>query len=245
MPMRAMILAAGKGNRLRPLTDTVPKPLIEVAGRPMIEFPLELLRRAGIQEVVINLHHLGEQIRARLGDGSAYGLRIHYSPEPTLLDTGGGIAAARPFLAGAPFVLLNADVYIELDLRAMIAFHAAHDALLTLLVRADPQALRRDDVGLDAAARIHRILGHGPSALGGVPLARHMYASAMVCGARFFEYLPDGVYSLTSEVLPRILAAGERVFGFVHHGEWHVLDTPSDLAAGRDAVARIALRQTS
>src|SRR5262245_7352309 len=98
--MRGMILAAGKGTRLRPLTDTVPKPLLEVAGRPMITFSLQLLRAAGIKEVMINLYHLGEQIRNCLGDGSAYGLRIMYSQEDPILDTGGAIAAVREFLDG-------------------------------------------------------------------------------------------------------------------------------------------------
>src|SRR5262249_8423600 len=106
--MRAMILAAGKGTRLRPLTDTVPKPLLEVAGRPMIALPLDLLRAAGIRDVVINLHHLGGQLRAALGDGSAYGVRITYSEEDPILDTGGAIAAARDFLIGDTFVVLNA-----------------------------------------------------------------------------------------------------------------------------------------
>src|SRR5258706_2851077 len=95
--MRAMILAAGKGTRLRPLTDSIPNPLIDVAGQPMIAFPLQLLRNAGIQDVVINLHHLGEQIRSALGDGSTYGVRIRYSEEDPILDSGGGIAAAREF----------------------------------------------------------------------------------------------------------------------------------------------------
>ena len=108
--MRAMILAAGKGTRLRPLTDSTPKPLIDVVGRPMIAFPLELLRRAGICEVVINLHHLGDKIRAALGDGSAYGVRITYSVEDPILDTGGAIEAAREFLCDGTFVVANADV---------------------------------------------------------------------------------------------------------------------------------------
>src|SRR5579862_3552021 len=107
--MRGMILAAGKGTRLRPLTDSVPKPLIDVAGRPMIAYPLEVLRQAGIAEVVINLHHHGGQIRAALGNGRAYGVDIIYSEEDPILDTGGAIAAARTYLADDTFVVLNAD----------------------------------------------------------------------------------------------------------------------------------------
>jgi NDP-sugar pyrophosphorylase family protein len=243
--MRAMILAAGLGTRLRPLTDTVPKPLIEVAGRPMIAFSLQLLRDAGIEEVVINLHHLGQRIREELGDGSDYGVRIHYSVEDPILDTGGGIAAARRHLQDDSFVLLNSDVYIEIDLRDMIDFHRARGALVTMLVRPDPDALRKDDVGLDAAGRVRRILGHGVHSAGGEPLRRHMYASAMVLEPGIFRYLPGGAYSLTRDVLPRVLEAGELVFGYVHQGYWRVLDTHDDLAEGRKELGeRLRLRQS-
>lgn len=242
--MRAMILAAGLGTRLRPLTDTVPKPLIDVAGRPMIAFSLQLLRDAGIEDVVINLHHLGERVRTTLGDGGAFGVRIHYSVEDPILDTGGGIAAARRHLQDDAFVLLNADVYIEIDLTDMIAFHRAHGALVTMLVRPDPDALRKDDVGLDSTGRVRRILGHGPAHHDGRLLARHMYASAMVMEPGIFRYLPAGAYSLTRDVLPRVLDAGEAVFGYPHAGYWRVLDTPEDLAAGRREIGdRLAMRQ--
>ena len=107
--MRAMILAAGFGTRLRPLTNTVPKALVPVAGRPLIEYSLLFLKAYGIENVVINLHHLGEKIREALGDGSAYGLRITYSPEDPILESGGGIKNAQPFLDGETFLVLNCD----------------------------------------------------------------------------------------------------------------------------------------
>lgn len=232
--MRALILAAGFGSRLRPLTDVTPKPLLEVGGQPMITFALDLLRRAGITEVVVNLHHLGDQIRAALGDGSRYGLRIEYSPEDPIQDTGGAVAAARRFLGEQPFVIVNSDIFVDLDLAAMLDFHAERGGIATLLVRPDPEALRRDDVGLDRHGRLLRILDHGPRTDGeGKPLARHMYAGVMVCEPTLFEYLPPGIYSLTRDGLPHVLAAGEAVFGYVHQGLWQVLDTPEDLAAGR------------
>ena len=114
--MRAMILAAGFGTRLRPLTDRVPKPLLTIAGHPMIAYPLAILRAAGIREVLINLHHHGEQIRDILGDGSAYGMRIEYSAEDPILDTGGAIKKAEPFLRGDTFVVMNSDILIDLRL---------------------------------------------------------------------------------------------------------------------------------
>src|SRR5262249_15603361 len=97
-PRKAMVLAAGLGTRLRPITDTIPKPLVEIDGRPMIEYPLRMLAAAGVREVVVNLHHLGDAIRAALGDGARYRVRIHYSPEDPILDTGGAIARARRLL---------------------------------------------------------------------------------------------------------------------------------------------------
>jgi N-acetyl-alpha-D-muramate 1-phosphate uridylyltransferase len=114
--MKAMILAAGRGERLRPLTDRTPKPLVPVAGRPLLAHQLEWLAAAGVGEVVINLHHLAEQIVAAVGDGSAFGVRVTYSREAQLLETGGGIVNALPLLGDAPFLILNGDIYTDLPL---------------------------------------------------------------------------------------------------------------------------------
>jgi len=255
--MRAMILAAGKGDRLRPLTATVPKPLIEVAGVPMIAFPLKLLHDAGISEVVINLHHLGDQIRATLGDGSAYGVRITYSEENPILDTGGAIFAAREFLNGDTFVVLNADTVIDLTLHDAIAFHRQRDrAIATMVVRPDPDALRNDDIGIDAECRIRRFLGrdyppsldghgrpHGATGEPTGPHARLMYPGVMVFEPRLFTFMHPGIYSITRDVFPRLLAAQEGVYGYVYDGFWRVLDTPHDLEAGRRELAERTARR--
>lgn len=112
--MKAMILAAGRGERMRPLTDTTPKPLLRVAGKALIEYHLEALAVAGIREVVINHAHLGDRIEAAIGDGSRYGLQVTYSPEPEgALDTGGGIFQALPQLGPAPFLVINGDVWTD------------------------------------------------------------------------------------------------------------------------------------
>lgn len=115
--MKAMILAAGRGERMRPLTDSIPKPLLEIDGQTLIEYHLQSLARSGIQEVIINLAHLGEQIRSALGDGRRYDLRITYSDEaPHALETGGGIRKALPLLGGAPFLVVNGDVWTDYPL---------------------------------------------------------------------------------------------------------------------------------
>jgi len=133
--MKAMVLAAGLGTRLRPLTDRTPKPLLPVAGRPILLWNLLLLKRHGITDIIINLHHLGEQIVQVLGDGSRFGMRVAYSHEPTLLGTGGGIKQAAPFLKDGSFLVLNGDTLSACDLTGLIAAHRAGSALFTLALR--------------------------------------------------------------------------------------------------------------
>ena len=113
--MKVMLLAAGRGERLRPITDEIPKALVEAGGKPLIGWHLERLALAGFREAVINVSHLGERIIERLGDGGRYGLRLSYSREPERLETAGGIANALSLLGSAPFLLVNADVYCECD----------------------------------------------------------------------------------------------------------------------------------
>ena len=113
--MKAMILAAGRGERLRPLTERTPKPLVEAGGKPLIDWHLERLAAAGLREAVINVSHLAEQIVAHVGDGARYGLRVAWSREPEPFETAGGIATARALLGDAPFLLVNSDIYCEVD----------------------------------------------------------------------------------------------------------------------------------
>jgi MurNAc alpha-1-phosphate uridylyltransferase len=128
--MKAMVLAAGLGMRLRPLTDAVPKALVEAGGKPLIVWQLERLARAGFREVVINVSWLGERIESRLGDGSAFGLAVAYSREAQPLESAGGIAKARELLGRAPFALVNCDVVCDFDLGALrrrsLGPHLAH-----------------------------------------------------------------------------------------------------------------------
>ena len=218
--MRAMILAAGKGTRLRPLTDSVPKPLIEVAGRPMIAYPLELLRRAGIEEVVINLHHLGGQIRAALGDGHSVRHTDHLLGGGSHPRYGRSDCGGPRLPSGDAFVVLNADTFIDVRLPEVIEFHQRHHALATMVVRADPDAARQDDIRVDATHRMRRILGHTHPGRGGSRVAaadvlrRHSQCSSRASSRIFLA----GVYSITRDVYPRLLAADEPLFGYVHHG---------------------------
>ena len=123
-----MILAAGRGERMRPLTDRLPKPLINAAGRPLIAHLIERLARAGFTDLVVNVSHLADQIERGLGDGSQFGVRIAYSREEQALETGGGIAYALPLLGSGPFVVVNSDIYCDFDFSRLAAVSTALDS---------------------------------------------------------------------------------------------------------------------
>ncbi len=230
-----MILAAGFGTRLRPLTDTVPKPMIDVAGHPMIAYPLAVVREAGIREVIINLHHLGGQIRAALGDGARYGLSITYSEEDPILDTGGAIKNAEEFLSGDTFVVLNGDMVIDLDLRAVIDWHRARGATATMVLRPDESDHAYGVIETDGSGRIRRFLGQ--PAEGDADLSKMMFTGVHVFEPRVFSYMRPGRFGINAETYPAMLSAGEPLFGYRFGGFWSVLDTPQLLEAGRREIA--------
>ena len=145
--MKAMLLAAGRGERLRPITDEIPKALVEAGGKPLIGWHLERLARAGFREAVINVSHLGERIVERLGDGRRYGLRLSYSRERERLETAGGIANALALLGTAPFLLVNADVYCECDF-ARLREIALGERLAHLVLVPNPPHKEKGDFSL-------------------------------------------------------------------------------------------------
>jgi len=227
-----MILAAGMGNRLRPLTDRMPKPLIDVGGHPLIAYPLALVRAAGITEVVINLHHLGAQVCEALGDGRRYGVSIRYSEENPILDTGGGIKRAEPLLGGGRFVVLNSDTICDIDLRAVLAWHAEHRAVATMVLRADREAATRYGViEIDRGARIRRFLGQPPDVC--EPLTPLMFAGIHVFEPEVFACMDEGRFGINALTYPKLLKAGRPLYGYRFDGYWRVLDTHAGLAEGR------------
>jgi len=227
---RAMVLAAGLGTRLAPITHTTPKPLVPVAGRPLLEHLLEFLRAGGIEEVVINLHHLGQRIEAHVGDGARFGLRVRYSAEDPILDTGGGIKKAEPLLAGEPFVVANGDSLLEIRLRDLIDWHRAHGGVATLALRPDPDAARYGVVELDDTDRVRRIVGLPPTAMPGTRAL--MFPGLHVLQPEVFRWMDaGGVFSITRVTYPRLIEAGLPVFGWETHARWITIDTPQALAA--------------
>lgn len=228
--LRAMVLAAGRGERLRPLTDTVPKPLVVVGGRPLIDYALDCVANAGIRRVVINLHHLGDQIRAHVGDGSRFGLSVDYSVEEVLQETGGGIRDARPFLEGSTFVTLNADTIVDVDLRGLAEAHRRAGALATMLLRKDERMASFGLIETEPDGRVGRFLGRARPGCGAA-LEPYMYTGVQVLEPRVFDYLrTEGPFSITKVSYPAMLDAGETIVGHPFDGAWITVGTPAELA---------------
>ncbi len=235
--VHAMILAAGLGTRLRPLTDRVPKPLVEVAGRPLIEYALANVARAGIGDVVINLHHLAVAIREHLGDGSRFGLNIRYSLEDPLLGTGGGILHARELLGDSTVVTLNSDTIIDIELGEVLAFHRSRRAAATLVLRKDPLAKQYGVIETETDGRIGTFLEHRrPGTM--EPLEAFMYTGVQVLEPRVFDYMPaDRPFSVTAVTYPQMLTAGEPIYGYRFDGRWLTVGTLDEKAAAERALA--------
>ena len=237
--MKAMILAAGLGTRLRPLSNSVPKPLLPVAGKPLSVWNLLLLRRYGITEVIINLHHLGHLIEKELGDGSRFGMRLAYSREPVILGTGGGIKQAEVFFGGAPFMVLNGDTLLELDLGDVTRFHARRGALATLVVREDPEVERWGAVEVDEQQRVISITGRGRGAADATARPKRcMFAGVHIMDSRLLKPVRLERESSIIDAYVEAIKRGDRVLGYRMEGYWSDVGTPECYArVQRDADA--------
>jgi len=214
--VRAMILAAGRGERMRPLTLVRPKPLLEAGGAPLIVHHLRALASAGFEDVVVNLSWLGDQIRATLGDGSRYGVRLHYSDEgPEPLETGGGIFRALALLGAGPFLVLNGDVWTDVDWSALRGRLAPGD-LAHLVLVPNPTHNRSGDFVLEHG-RIVETAGE-----------RTTFSGVGVYRAELFAGCSDGIFKLAP--LLRNAARAGRVSGELHTGAWLDIGTPERLA---------------
>ncbi|VVE33470.1 UTP--glucose-1-phosphate uridylyltransferase [Pandoraea pneumonica] len=233
--MKAMIFAAGRGDRMRPLTDTTPKPLLPVAGKPLIVWQIEALARAGYTDIVINHAWLGAQIEAALGDGSRFGVQLAYSAEPQALETAGGIAQARPLLEGAGnvFLAIAGDLFTDFDfatLRAPAERMTAQAAPgMHLVMVPNPSFHPKGDFALDADNRLH-LRDNAPP--GTVPLT---FGSIALYDLRLFDDITPGTRMALTPLYQRTIAAGHAT-GERFDGEWENVGTPAQLAALNDAV---------
>ncbi len=214
--MKAMILAAGKGERLRPLTLHTPKPLVRAGGVPLIEYHIRALVEAGFDELVINHAWLGEQIEAHLGDGSALAARIRYSPEGEPLETGGGIFKALPLLGDGPFVVVNGDIWTDFDFRALSA-QLPGSGLAHLVLVDNPAHHPQGDFMLRDGAVVDAV---GEGAL--------TYSGIAVLNPRLFDGCQPGAFKL-APLLRQAMAAG-RVTGEHYRGRWVDVGTHERLA---------------
>lgn len=238
--MKAMILAAGTGTRLRPLTDTLPKALVEVGGRPMIEHVIGRLRAAGVTGIVVNLFHLADQIVQFLASRDHIGLRVEFSREVELLDTGGGLKRAAWFFDdGRPFLLHNVDVLSEIDLGAMVRAHERSRALATLAVQARPGSRRLlfdGDGGLcgrqtPAGTEWARGPVEGTESLG--------FAGIHVVSPAIFPRMTEtGSFPILRTYL-RLAGEGEAIAAFRTDGSaWQDIGSPEKLAEARRRLDR-------
>jgi NDP-sugar pyrophosphorylase family protein len=232
MPTKAMVLAAGLGLRMRPLTLLRAKPALPVLNRPLLHWTMERLARAGVRDVVVNLHHLPESITGVLGTGRRFGLRVCYSREPVILGTGGGPRAVRELFGDEPLLVVNGDVLFDFDLRRLIEAHRASGARATLALRRNPVPYAYSPVVTDRAGRILSIAGRPRKASGRVA----MFASVHLLDPRLFERLPEGPSDSVRDLYIPLLAEGAHLLGVHTRGAWYDFGRP---ALYRDAQLRL------
>jgi NDP-sugar pyrophosphorylase family protein len=228
--MKAMVLAAGLGERMRPLTLLRAKPVLPVLNRPLLHWTLERLRRAGVSEVVVNLHHLPDTVTAAVGDGRRFGLRVRYSREAEILGTGGGPRAVRGFFGREPFLLVNGDALFSFDLRGLVRRHRASRARATLALRPNPGGYPA--VVTDMRGRILSIRGRPRAARG----ASSMFAGIHVLDPALLDRLPEGASDSMGDLYLPLLSEGETLQGVRLRGAWYDLGRP---ALYRDAQLRL------
>ena len=213
--MKAMILAAGRGERMRPLTDQIPKPLLEVAGKPLIVWHLEKLAKANFEEVIINHAHLGEMIEAYVGDGSRWNLKITYSREGSPLETAGGIKKALPLIGDQPFLVVNADIYTDFNF-ATIKNRNLNDCKGHLVMVKNPKQhpdgdffLQNNQIELEGKERL-------------------TFSGIAIYQPKIFEDIKIEPVAKLAPILKKLIGA-KCISGEAHQGLWFDIGTPERL----------------
>jgi NDP-sugar pyrophosphorylase family protein len=223
--MRAMILSAGYGTRLWPLTEDRTKPAIPILGKPLAGYVAEYLAANGCEEIMVNLHHRPESVRRALGDGSKFGVKLHYVEEPEILGTSGALDNARELLDGDTFVVINGKIITDIDLKAAFETHRREKAIATLVLLPNPACERFSIV----ETRDGLLKGFG-----GMPVQSAfqadcpplMFTGIQILDPKIFDYIPVGVFShSTTDVYPQAVAKGERIAVHVAEGDWYELST--------------------
>ena len=219
--MKAMILAAGLGQRMRPLTDHLPKPLLEVGGKPLLQYHLEALQIAGVKNVIINLAYLGEKIRAFVGDGSRFGLQVDYSVEPEPLETGGALLKALPLLGTEPFLLINGDVWSEFSLASLIHRKLSPSQLGHLVLVPNPDFHPAGDFALADNGFL----------INDINTARYTFAGISLLSPEIIRSYPDARDKFPLGEVLRYGINQKKLTGEVFAGRWSDVGTPERLLA--------------
>jgi len=223
--MRAMILSAGYGTRLWPLTEDRTKPAIPILGKPLVGYVAEYLSHYGCDEIVVNLHHRPDSVRKALGDGSRFGVKLYYVEEPIILGTSGAIDNARALLAGDTFVVVNGKIITDIDLNAALETHRQKKAIATLVLV--PNVAGEKFSIVESADGLLRGFGGMPArddfSSANPPL---MFTGIQILEPKIFDYIPRGIFShSTTDVYPQAIANGERIAVHVASGRWFELST--------------------
>jgi mannose-1-phosphate guanylyltransferase len=225
-PPKAMVLCAGLGTRLRPLTNILPKPLVPVANRPLMTYTLALLEKAGVRRVAVNLHHLGGEIEEAIRDGSDYGLEISYSPEDPILGTGGGVMRMRPYLEDGRFYLLNGDVLCGVDLEDVLRFHAERQAAATMVVGPLPPGATYTPLLMDSEGWLVELKDARREPAG--ETRQVMFLGIHVLEPQVFDFLPaEGFSCINNQAYTAMIKKGLDVAAYFHSGFWFDLGTPA------------------
>jgi len=219
-----MILAAGYGTRLLPLTEKIPKALLPVCGQSLISYTLAFLKKWGVKEIIINLHHHPQSIKKELGDGSRFGLRISYSYEPEILGTGGGIKKAESFLANETFLVINCDILVDFDLSRVMDFHQKKKALATMILRKEEKEGYYGAIGIDRESKVRQFLDKIPDG-SGLDLKRLIFTGIHLFEPRVFQYISANTFCSINDTYIELIRKNERVYGYLMEGYWADLGT--------------------
>ncbi len=216
-----MILAAGFGTRLKPITDYMPKPLVPVLNKPLIEYSIELLAKHNITDIYLNLHYLMDSIATYLGDGKKYGVNITYSKEKEILGTGGGIKKCEKFLKDEPFLVINSDILIDIDLTDVIKKHEESGAIATMVLREDPESKKYGEFGLDENGLIVNFLGKGTGVT-----SSYMFTGVHIIEPEVFSYFQTiGFASIIDSFYKKAFDDGRAIGGYVLNNFWSDVGT--------------------
>jgi NDP-sugar pyrophosphorylase family protein len=241
-----MILSAGLGSRLRPLTAELPKPLVPILNRPLLWYLIASLRAAGIHEIIINLHYRGEQIRSWLGGGEKLGVKVAYSQESELLGSAGGVRRVRDFFGHEPALIIHGDILFDVDLRAVIQYHLSRNAHATVVLHLAHHRYSYGVIRVNAQGNIGQFVDQQAPWVSG-PLIDTVFTGVQILDPAVLDAIPvECVATLTTDVYPHLLTRPWRFYGYVIQGYWSDLGTPHryweasmDVVSGRVTPAGI------